>query len=199
MQTPSASSTLNFTKQKVVTIFRSVGWVTFWVELGLAVASALALLFAISGRNFSTEVNTGISIGIFWAICAAIGLCLNLFIAFRYTRIAKGLRNPNPDLHPKKADTLKLLRFATLVSLVGIFLSLLGAGATIGVLVAKAVSQPPGVTITDPNRIIRALDVFVAVANLNILTAHFVGVVTPLGLLSWLNHTSSKSDEGGKH
>ena len=54
-----------------------------------------------------------------------------------------------------------------------------------GVLVAKSISQPPGVAITDPSRIIRALDVFVAVANVNGIAGNFVGVVTSLGLLSW--------------
>jgi hypothetical protein len=74
---------------------------------------------------------------------------------------------------------------AVIVSLVGIFLSLLGAGATVGVLVAKSISQPPGVAITDPERIIRALDVFVAVANINGIAGNFVGVVTSLGLFDW--------------
>lgn len=53
------------------------------------------------------------------------------------------------------------------MGLVGILLCLVGAGSTAGVLVAKAVSQPPGVAITDHNRMIRSLDVFVEVANIN--------------------------------
>jgi hypothetical protein len=69
------------------------------------------------------------------------------------------------------------------MSLVGILLNLLGGGATLGVLVAKAVSQPPGVAITDPNRIIRGLDVFVMVANINGIAAHFVGNVASLWLI----------------
>jgi hypothetical protein len=179
------SSLLSPAQQKVVTTFRLTGWIAFWVELGLAVATGLVLLFAISGRNFSTKPNAALGIGIFWAICGAIALCLSVYIAFRYTRIARGLRNPNSALHPKKSDTIKFLRMAVIVSLVGIFLSLLGAGATVGVLVAKSISQPPGVAITDPERIIRALDVFVAVANINGIAGNFVGVVTSLGLFDW--------------
>jgi len=86
-------------------------------------------------------------------------------------------------LRPKKADTIQLLRLGVIVGLVGILLFLLGAGATLGVLVAKSVSQPPGVAITDPNRIVRALDVFVAVANVNGIAAHFVGTVSAIFLL----------------
>ncbi|WP_083889659.1 DUF3611 family protein [Nostoc sp. PCC 7107] len=46
-------------------------------------------------------------------------------------------------------------------------LTLLGAGSTLGTLVAKSISQALGVAITNPNKIIRALDVFVVVANIN--------------------------------
>lgn len=187
MQTKVDSSSISPAQQKVISTFRLVGWIAFWVELGLAVATGLVLLFAVSGRNFATQTITGIGIGIFWAVCGVIALCFSVYVAFRYTRIAKGLRNPNPSLHPKKSDTIKFLRLAVIVSLVGILLSLLGAGATMGVLVAKSISQPPGVAITDPNKIIRALDVFVAVANINGLTGNFVGVVTSLGLLSWVH------------
>ncbi|MGE5659919.1 MAG: DUF3611 family protein [Actinomycetota bacterium] len=187
MQTQPESYQLTPLKQKIVTTLYSVGWLAFWVELAFAVASGLVLMFAVSGRNFTTEANPGIGIGMFWAVCAVLALGINIFFAYRYTRIAKGLEKPNPDLHPKKADTVKMVRLAVIISLVGIFLSILGAGATVGVLVAKSISQPPGVAITDPNKIIRALDVFVVVANLNGITAHFIGAVTSLGLLNWLH------------
>jgi hypothetical protein len=185
MQTKLHTSSLPSAQQKVVTTFRLVGWTAFWVELGLAVATGLVLLFAISGRNFSTQTLSGIGIGIFWAVCGVIALCFSIYVAFRYTRIAKGLSNPDPALHPKKSDTIKILRLAAIISLVGILLSLLGAGATVGVLVAKSISQPAGLAITDPNKIIRALDVFVVAANINGIAGNFIGVVTSLGLLSW--------------
>lgn len=175
------------TKQKVANTFRVIGWLSFWVELAFAVGSAIVLLFSASGRNFATETTSGIGIGIFWAVCGLALLALGVFSAFRYTRIAKRLKHPNSDRHPSKADTIKVLQFGLIVGLIGILLCLFGAGATVGVLVAKAVSQPPGVAITDPNKIIRALDVFVVVANINGITAHFVGVVGSLGLLYWLH------------
>ena len=186
MQTKADTPSISPSQQKVVTAFRWVGWIAFWVELGLTVATGLALLFALSGRNYATQTITGIGVGIFWAVCGVIALCFSVYVAFQYTRLAKGLQNPNPALHPKKPDTVKLLRLAAIVSLVGILLSLLGAGATVGVLLAKTISQPPGVAITDPNKIVRALDVFVEVANINCIAGNFIGVVTSLGLLSWV-------------
>jgi hypothetical protein len=162
------------------------GWITFWVQLTLVVVSALVLLFTLTGRKFGTQQNTGIGIGIFWAVCTVAALLFSVYWYFRYTRIAKRLDNPNPALHPSKADTVRIIEVGILVGLLGMLLGLLGAGATLGVLVAKSISQPPGVAIVDPNKIIRALDVFVMVANINGIAAHFIGTVASLWLLQKL-------------
>ena len=55
-------------------------------------------------------------------------------------------------------------------------------------LIAKTVSQPPGMAITNPNRIVRALDVFVVLANINLITAHFVGAAISMWLLEKNRH-----------
>lgn len=167
----------------IANTFRLTGWISFWLQLALIVVAGLTLLFAISGRNVSEVTYQGLGIGIFWAVCAVLALCFGAYLAFRYTRIGKRLTNPNSVVRPSKSDTIQLVRLGIMVGFVGMLLSILGAGATVGVLVAKAISQPPGVAITDPYKIIRALDVFVMVANLNGMTAHFVGAATSLWLL----------------
>jgi len=159
------------------------GWIAFWVQLGLAVVSGLPLLFASSGRGFTDKPNTSLGIGIFWAICGIVLLLFCIYWDFRYTRIGRSLDNPNPALHPSKADTIRVIRLGIFLGLVGLLLTIVGAESTVAVLVAKSISQPPGVAITDPSKIIRALDVFVAVANVNGIAGHFVGTVTSLWLL----------------
>jgi Protein of unknown function (DUF3611) len=47
----------------------------------------------------------------------------------------------------------------------------------------KTVSQPPGIAITDPSKIVRALDVFILIVNFDLLVAHFIGVGTALWLI----------------
>jgi hypothetical protein len=170
-------------RQEVATAFRLTGWISFWIQLGLIAVSGIALLFAITGRNVSKGTSAGIGFGIFWAVSGILVLGCSVYLAFRYTRIGKSLRNPKAEHIPKKADTIQILRLGLIVGLVGLLLNLLGAGATVGVLVAKSVSQPPGVAITDPNKIVRALDVFVEVANINGIAAHFVGIIAALWLL----------------
>jgi len=167
----------------IANTIRLTGWITFWLQLGLAVVAGLTLLFASTGRGFTDQPNAGLGIGIFWAVCGVIALLFSVYWDFRYTRIGKSLANPNPALHPSKADTTRAIRLAIIVSLVGILLTLIGAGATLSVLIAKSISQPPGVAITDPNKIIRALDVFVMVANVNGIAAHFVGAIASIWLL----------------
>ncbi len=51
-------------------------------------------------------------------------------------------------------------------------------------LIGKTVSQPPGIAITDPNKIVRALDVFVLLVNINLLFGHFTGAA----VASWLSN-----------
>ncbi|WP_414529129.1 DUF3611 family protein [Nodularia chucula] len=169
--------------QKIAHQIRLTGWVLLWVQLALALVSGLLLLFASPGRNFTDQANPGLGIGVIWAIIGILLLLFSVFWDFRYTRIGRRLGNINPTLHPSKTDTTRAIRMGILLSLVGILITILGAGISVSVLVAKAVSQPPGVAITDPNKIIRALDVFIVVANINGIAAHFVGTVASIWLL----------------
>ena len=65
MQTESESHPLSPTIEGIATTFRITGWIDFWLQLALVVVCSFTLLFAISGRNFSTETTSGIGFGIF--------------------------------------------------------------------------------------------------------------------------------------
>ena len=201
MQTqPEAHTHDSHKLQRIATALRLTGWASFWLELVFATASGLLLAFAISGRNFTRSAETplpgggvvqgvtpGLGIGIFWATCGLAVLLFSLFLAFRYTRFARRLRNPNPTVHPKKADVMQVLRLGVMVGLVGLAVSILGGGASLGVLLSKSITQPQGVAIYDPSRNIRSVDVFVAMANMNGIAGHFVALVAALGLYSGLD------------
>lgn len=206
MQTTSTPS-VNPKQERISNILRLSGWASFWSQLGLGAACGLLLIFAISGRSFNqavtndvvvpgvppattqyTETTTpGLGISMFWAVCGILGLLIGIYLAFRLTRFARRLRNPNPEIHPKKAEVMKILRIGVIVGLIGILLTILGGGSGLGVLLAKSIAQPQGVAIYDPTRIIRPLDIFVAMANMYGIAAHFVGTITTLGLFNWLH------------
>jgi hypothetical protein len=174
--------------QKLAKVFRLWGWVSFWSQLLLALTASLVLLFVLFGRHFSADSDLGTGLGISLALFGIVAIGLGAFLAFRHMRLAKVLRESDRPIHPHKAEEIQLLRFGVVVGLCGIFIGLLGAGASGAVLLAKTVSQPPGVALTDPTKIVRALDVFVMLANLNNIAAHFVGATTSIWLLEVIRH-----------
>jgi hypothetical protein len=177
------------TIRKIANSFRFFGWIGFWLQLAMVFISSLAIVFANSGRSFSPGNQPGTNLGIFLAIGGVILLVIGIIFDFQYVQIAKGLlHEPGAVLHPKKVETIKLLRLGAFIGFMGMLISLLGSGTSVGILVAKTVSQPPGVAIIDPNKIVRALDVFVVLANINLIAAHLIGTVTSFWLLDRVHH-----------
>lgn len=167
--------------------FRITGWISFVLQLVLGVVSALLLLvFVIFGRNVaspSSTANTGL--GVFLAICGLVTLAISVYLAFRCKNIGRQLQSTNPNNRPRKIETVKTLQLALTVNFVGMLLTLLGAQATIGLLLVKVSSSQAGTIVggVDPNRI-TAQDLFAVQANTNTITAHFVGLVASIWLLN---------------
>ncbi len=174
---------------KIARTFRFYGWFGFWLQLMMAFLAAIALLLALSGRALSPDTGSGIGVAIFWVISGLMLLVIGILLNIRYIRIAKGLlHEPGAILHPHKKGAIRLLRLGILFSFIGIVLGLLGAGVSVSVLVAKTVSQPPGVAILDPNKIVRAMDVLIVLASITLIAAHLVGTVIAFWLLDRVHH-----------
>lgn len=180
--------------RRIATAFRWCGWVSFWVQVVLGVISSLALLFAIGslGARSSGDSNPGAAPGLFFSGLGLIAVYLGAYWAFRYTRLARRLRGRDASRRPKPKDALQALRFGLYISLGGMLLSLLGAEAIVGSLLAKALSQPQGAALfgagTNVTQFVQPLDIFVVQANTNIVLAHFGGLVGTL----WLYNRVSK-------
>ncbi|WP_244471432.1 DUF3611 family protein [Methylocystis sp. SB2] len=99
------------------------------------------------------------------------------------------MKSPASVLGADQSAALWFLGAGSLVNALGSVVSFIGVGLSIALLVAKTVSQPPGIAITDPDRIVRALDVFILMANFNLLLAHFIGV----GAAVWLSMQALKA------
>ncbi|AFY33767.1 DUF3611 family protein [Calothrix sp. PCC 7507] len=180
---PSSSSTLRAIGQ----MFRLTGWISFWIQLVLGVVSGIiVLLFAIfSQKAGSPSNNAGTGFGVFLAVCGLVVLGGGIYLAYRYTRIGSQLLSANPNNRPRKSETVQVLRLGIMVDLLGILLTLLGAQAIVGTLVARSIS-PQAVTtqLFDPTRIISGLDMLVVQANTNTISAHFAGLIASLWLLN---------------
>jgi hypothetical protein len=67
-------------------------------------------------------------------------------------------------------------------------LTILGAQAIVGSILAKSLSQPQGgFTAIDPSRFVQSVDLFVVQANTNTIAAHFVGIAASLWLFNRVN------------
>jgi hypothetical protein len=185
----TTSSVAAKTVQRLAKNLRFFGWMKFWLQLALAFISGLLLIFANSGRTFSPTV-IALGDGMYWAIYGFSLLCFAVLLAFYYTRAArKVVLKPDSYLNPKKRVAFWFLGTGVLTGLLGILISFTGVALSISLLIAKTVSQPPGIAITDPSKIIRALDVFVLLVNFNLLVAHFGGT----GISLWLSIRASKA------
>ncbi|NJO11445.1 MAG: DUF3611 family protein [Leptolyngbyaceae cyanobacterium SL_1_1] len=163
---------------------RLTGWLSFWLQLAIAVVSLTVLLLAIFGRNINDDSNSAfLGIGIFLAGCGIAALAFSIFLAFRQVRYGRRLRRPEPALHPSKSDTLRLVEFFLLTNLAGLGLATIGSEVSVGVLLAKAISQPQGAAIYTPDKVIRVLDILVIAANTNLVAAHAIGS----GAAVWLS------------
>ncbi|MCY7333974.1 MAG: DUF3611 family protein [Pseudanabaena sp. CAN_BIN31] len=196
---------LDLKLEKVGNILRLTGWIGFCVQIGFGAISLLMVVFAIAGQNFSQAtvltrgvtpgiavpvnqgVTPGIGVGIFWAVCGILALLAGIYLAFRQTRLAGRLRHADTMKHPTKAQVMTVLRLGVIVGLVGMLLTILGGGASLAVLFSKSIAQPQGVAIYDPTRMIRSIDIMVAMANMSGIAAHFVGTVASLSVFEWLN------------
>lgn len=185
--------------RRVAMAFRFGGWVSFWIQIVLAVVSAVVLLFAAGsfGASNSTPtqipgvpgvvtppsggVNPGTGAGLFLAVLGLLTLFAGAYWAFRYTRLSRKLRNSQD--RPNRGAALQILYIGLGINLVGMLLTILGAQAIVGSLVAKSFAQGIGIFSGNFQRFINPLDIFLVQANTNTIMAHFVGLVATLGIL----------------
>ncbi len=177
------------TQTEFVATFRLFSRFSFWIQLFLGAVSGIVLVFAMLGRNMSdqTNNNAGIGFGIFLAIVGLLLLCFRIFWDFRYRLLGRLLHAENSQVYPSKEHITHTLRIGLISSLVGVLIAFVASEETVAVVLAKTLSQPQAALATyTPENVIRSLDIFVTMANVNLIGAHFFGAVTSLGLLNWV-------------
>ena len=179
---PGLSRPLSPTVQRVSDNLKMVGNIGFWFQLVLGVVSAVILLLA--GAGAQNNVSQGIGFGLFSAACGLVALAIAIYFAFRYTVIAKQLRNPNPDQRPDKKETLKVIKIGLIVNLTGMLLTIIGAEAIVGIVLNKSLQTSQGTFTADSEKLVNSIDLLVIQANINTIFAHFSGIVSSLFLLN---------------
>lgn len=180
---PEISRPLPLAVQRVSADLRLAGNIGFWFQLVLGVVSAVILLLA--GAGSQDQASQGIGFGLFSAACGLVALAIAIYFSFRYTGIAKQLRDPDPTKRPNKVDTLKVIKIGLVVNLTGMLLTIIGAEAIVGIVLDKSLKNPPGALANlDPSKLVNSIDLLVIQANTNTIFAHFAGIISSLTLLN---------------
>lgn len=170
--------------RRIASAFKWAGFVGFWVQLVLGVISTVVMLLAITNRTETSRPGTGFSL--FCAACGLICLVVGIYFSFRYGKMATRFAS-NGGSRPKKTTALKTIQIGLVVSLVGMFLAIVGAQAIAGIVLSKILAFGQGeVFSANSNRkeFVNSLDLFIVQANTNIISAHFAGLASSLWLLN---------------
>ncbi|XP_047087965.1 protein TIC 21, chloroplastic-like [Lolium rigidum] len=169
--------------EKTARYFKSLGTLGFWSQLVCTTVSAGILSFS--------AVATGNATSPFTFYLTALGIVAAFFSVFRsfgYIRLSErlGRTSKEPAKAPPRADVVKNLRNSIALNVIGMGAALLGMQATVGALVAKALttsSVPYYQGISAGQSPVLALDVFLVQASANTILSHFLGLSSSLELL----------------
>nr|XP_043624142.1 protein TIC 21, chloroplastic-like [Erigeron canadensis] len=163
--------------------FKRLGSLGFWGQLVCTIVAAVILSFSVVITGKITSPAT------FYATAGGIVAgFVSVFWSFGYIRLSDRLRKTvnDPSKAPPRADVVKNLKSGIVMNLLGMGAAILGMQATVGLLVAKALttsSNPYYQGISPGNSPVLALDVFLVQAGANTILSHFLGLVFSLELL----------------
>ncbi|KAK7269881.1 hypothetical protein RIF29_22664 [Crotalaria pallida] len=169
--------------EKTARYFKRLGSLGFWGQLVSTVVAAVILSFSIVVTGKVTSPAT------FYATAGGIAAgFISVFWSFGYIRLSEKLRKTanEPTKAPPRADVVKSLKNGIVMNLLGMGAAILGMQATVGLLVAKALTSsanPYYQGISPGSSPVLALDVFLVQASANTILSHFLGLVFSLELL----------------
>ncbi|KAL1296060.1 hypothetical protein HN51_056830 [Arachis hypogaea] len=169
--------------EKTARYFKRLGSLGFWGQLVCTVVAAVILSFSVVVTGKVTSPAT------FYATAGGIAAAfISVFWSFGYIRLSEKLRRTasDPTKAPPRADVIKSLKNGIVVNLLGMGAAILGMQATVGLLVAKALTSsanPYYQGISPGYSPVLALDVFLVQASANTILSHFLGLVFSLELL----------------
>ncbi|XP_057788220.1 protein TIC 21, chloroplastic [Salvia miltiorrhiza] len=179
--------------EKTSRYFKRLGSFGFWGQLVCTVVSAVILSFSVVITGKITSPPT------FYATAGGIAAAfISVFWSFGYIRLSDRLRKTanDPSKAPPRADVVKSLQNGIGINVLGIGAAILGMQATVGLLVAKALTTsaaPYYQGISPGSSPVLALDVFLVQASANTIMSHFIGLVCSLELLRSVTLPSSEN------
>ncbi|XP_074588367.1 protein TIC 21, chloroplastic-like isoform X2 [Curcuma longa] len=162
--------------------FKRLGSIGLWGQLVCTIVSAVILSFSTVVGKITTPVT-------FYTTAGAIAVAfISVFWFFGYIRLSEKLQRTanEPSKAPPRAEVVKTLKYGIVVNVLGMGAAILGMQATIGLLVAKALttlSVPYYQGIAPGKNAVLAMDVFLVQSSSNTVLSHLLGLVLSLELL----------------
>lgn len=165
--------------RRVAKTLKWSGVAGFWTQIVFGVVSTVTLALAITNR--AERNSPGVGFSLFCAVCGLICLIVGICISFRYSKMASKFSTPNVA-PPKKSTTLKIVQIAIITSLAGTLITILGAETIAGIVLSKTLAFDPAQVFNNRSNteFVNSLDVFIIQACINIIFAHFAGLVSSL-------------------
>jgi hypothetical protein len=165
--------------RRVASTLKWAGLAGFWIQIFFGVVSTVTLALAITNR--AERSSPGIGFSLFCAVCGLICLIVGISISFRYSKMARKFAIPNAA-PPKKSTTIKTVQIAIITSLVGTLITIIGAETIAGIVLSKTLAFDPAQVFNNRSNteFVNSLDVFIIQACINIIFAHFAGLVSSL-------------------
>ncbi|GJS32953.1 protein TIC 21, chloroplastic [Tanacetum coccineum] len=160
--------------------FKRRGSLGFWLQLVCTIVSAVILSFSIvvTGNISSPVTFCATAIGIAAAF-------LSTFWSYGYIRLSAGLRKAvnDPSKAPPFSNVIQSLKNGICLNLLGMSAAIFGMQATLGMLVAKALTTSGNPYYRSGGSPVLALDIFLVQATANTILSHFLGLLFSLELL----------------
>lgn len=180
-------------RQKAAATLGLAGNLGFWLQLVFGVIAAVLLLLAVASLSSNPQQNNNLNsaalgFSIFCATGGIIALVISIILYFRYKKIAQLITLPNISDRPQRKTTTRMIKLGLITNLIGMFLSIMGAEAYVGLLLGKLGNITPGIPLSVGNaNLPTASDLLLVLANTHTIFCHFLGIVIALWLLDRLN------------
>ena len=192
------SNPANLAKQ-----FSRLGWVGFWIQLAMAIAPILLLIYVLFLSGPESAKSKGIELGNYLSYGGLLVMLFTTLWFYRYTRLAK--RIADPELCPPLSSVMRTLWIGLWASCLGIVFSMLLMMSAVWRLLMVLLATPQtGIPITsplggDPTTTLSALDALSMTALLVVLAAELILLALTLWLLFRVTRPSAEIDEIAAH
>mmetsp|Transcript_7953 Transcript_7953/g.11887 ORF Transcript_7953/g.11887 Transcript_7953/m.11887 type:complete len:272 (+) Transcript_7953:14-829(+) len=188
LDTTKCKVTFPNTIENLCLLFGRCSWISWWVQIILSVISGVILTFANTVRQSVDKGSNSLwASGFIFSASGVFIALLNALWTWNITRTTRRIVLRKINTNAILPTLKRLSKYSVLISIFGMFFTLLGAEQIVGTLASKVLSsQNFTPIIASTAQGVQALDIFLIQANTNALVAHFASLVCYLYLQTQL-------------